>query len=450
VGIFAGTFSVAVMQGAINQRLDAALDNELSHIQITHKEFRANNDLLFTIKDRSQLENELFDEPGIRAVTSRKVVIGMANTATKSFGVQILGIDPAMEREVFTLYKTIIPGTGTYLDETERQNMAYIGEDLAKELNIIRYIITEQSMDSLLVADVPESTVEKLSQFIGKRFKNEKLFKKEMKKVLSAKEQLSFAGTISEAAKSYRERAKLTLTFLDKDNNQTGAVFRIAGLYDIANNMYETTQVFVRESDLARLSGINESECHQLVLRINDVELTDEITETLRLKYPELEIMNWKEIQPDLAMIAEMTQMMYGILMLVILAALAFGIVNTMLMVVLERTKELGMLLAIGMNKKKVFRMIMTESLFLSLTGGVFGMIVGKLIIAITATNGIRFSAYEEGFEAMGYSSHIYPTLEMGFFITVTILVIITGILSSIYPALKALKLDPADALRTE
>ena len=119
-------------------------------------------------------------------------------------------------------------------------------------------------------------------------------------------------------------------------------------------------------------------------------------------------------------------------------------------MVVLERTKELGMLTAIGMNKKKVFRMIMTESVFLSLTGGGVGMVLSKILIMLTARNGINLSSMQEGFEGMGFSPHIYPEIGSGYFLLVTILIIVTGILSSIYPALKALRLDPADALRTE
>jgi ABC-type antimicrobial peptide transport system permease subunit len=121
-----------------------------------------------------------------------------------------------------------------------------------------------------------------------------------------------------------------------------------------------------------------------------------------------------------------------------------------MLMVVLERTKELGMLTAIGMNKKKVFSMIMLESIFLSMVGGVAGMATSQLLISATAEKGINFSSYQEGFEALGYSAHIFPEISPLFLVMVTILIILTGVLSSIYPALKALKLDPADALRTE
>ena len=115
--------------------------------------------------------------------------------------------------------------------------------------------------------------------------------------------------------------------------------------------------------------------------------------------------MSWKKISPDLAMMTDMVSQFYLIFGLIILAALAFGIVNTMLMVVLERTRELGMLTAIGMNKRRVFSMIMLESVFLSLIGGVVGMIVGYLIITLTAHTGINLSQYAEGFEALGYSA---------------------------------------------
>jgi ABC-type lipoprotein release transport system permease subunit len=438
------------MNGAIEQRLDAALNQEVSHIHINDPGFRDNYDIQLTIPGFAGVMDTLSNVSGIEAVVQRTILTAMANTATKSTGVQLVGIDPAMEQEVFTLHKTTMPGTGDFFESESRRNLAYIGQDLAKHLNIIRYRIEEPDLDSLSQMGVPQEVLDKLVPFIGYRFKSEKEFKKEMKRILTLKEQHAYATQIKELAWSFRARSKMTLTFLDKDQMQTGAVFRIAGIYDVKNNMYEMSQVFVRQSDLSRLTGLAENQFHQLILKVEELDNAEEISKSLSQALPDLEVMSWKKIRPDLAMMTGMVQKFYGVFMGIILAALAFGIVNTMLMVVLERTKELGMLTAIGMNKKRVFSMIMLESVFLSLVGGVVGMVVSRILIAFTATNGINFQGYEEGFEAMGYSAHVYPVITPTFFITVTVLIIITGILSSIYPALKALKLDPADALRTE
>jgi ABC-type lipoprotein release transport system permease subunit len=450
IGIFGGVFAVAVMNGAIEQRVDAALNQEISHIHIYQPGFRDNFDIQLTIPELNQLAEFVESTAGVEALSSRVVVTGMANTATKSTGVLIQGINPEDEKKVLKLYETTLPETGDYLGVQERRNLAYIGQDLAKGLNIIRYRIDEAVLDSLRSREVPDEVLKKLAPFTGVRFKSEKAFKKEMKSALTLKEQHSYGKVIREEAWSFRKRSKMTLTFLDKDQVQTGAVFRIAGIYDIKNNMVEGSQVFIMKEDLLRLTGLEEDQAHQMIIRISELDKTDPITSAIRGKLPDLEVMSWQEIDPYLAMLTGMVQKFYAVFMLVILAALAFGIVNTMLMVVLERTKELGMLTAIGMNKKRVFSMIMLESIFLSLVGGVVGMVVSRILIAFTATKGINFASYEEGFEAMGYSAHIYPVISTSFFILVTILIILTGILSSIYPALKALKLDPADALRTE
>ena len=79
----------------------------------------------------------------------------------------------------------------------------------------------------------------------------------------------------------------------------------------------------------------------------------------IQKKFPDLTIRDWKKIQPDLGMTSDMMGMMMYVIIVIILLALAFAIINTMLMVVLERTKELGMLMAIGMGKIRVFKMIM-------------------------------------------------------------------------------------------
>ncbi len=450
IGIFGGVFAVAVMNGAIAQRIDAALNDEIAHIHINDPDFRDNYGINLTIASPEKVLTTIRETPGVSAVTSRTIITGMANTASKSAGVQILGIDPEGEKEVFRLYETTMPETGDFFETESSYLLAYIGHELAKELNIIRYTIDEEVLENLALNEVPVEILAKLSQFSGQRFKSEKAFKNEVKGVLTLKEQRNWGRKILEEAWSFRERSKMTLTFLDKDQMQTGAVFRIAGIYDIKNSMFEMSQVLVRNTDLMTLTGMAPGDCHQMIIRLDDPESTKEVAGSLKVSLPELEVMTWKEIQPDLAMMTDMMQQFYAIFMVIILAALAFGIVNTMLMVVLERTKELGMLTAIGMNKKRVFRMIMLESVFLSLVGGVTGMIISQALVVITSKNGINFASFTEGFEAMGFTAHIYPEISPSFSVMVAVLIILTGILSSIYPALKALRLDPSEALRTE
>jgi len=330
------------------------------------------------------------------------------------------------------------------------QYPALIGDDLAKELNIIRYSVDSITISKLRKKGIPDEITGRLDTLKGIRFENEKQFLKKMKFLFTSGESKRYGKIISEQARSFREGAKLTLTFLDKDNNQVGAVFRITGLFNVANSMFEKSNVFVRNADIKKLTGIPGESYHELILKISDIGQTESISAALAEKLPEFEVLSWKKIMPDLAMMTDMVQQFYLVFGLIILAALAFGIINTMLMVVLERTREIGMLMAIGMNKRRVFFMIMLESVFLSLTGGVAGMIISWVLVQTTSKTGINLSQYSEGFEAIGYSSMVYPEISAGFFIVVTILIIITGVASSVYPAMKALKFNPSAAIRAD
>jgi ABC-type lipoprotein release transport system permease subunit len=155
-------------------------------------------------------------------------------------------------------------------------------------------------------------------------------------------------------------------------------------------------------------------------------------------------------VDPLLGMVDDLLDLWLYLFMGIILLALGFGIVNTMLMSILERERELGMLAAIGMNKRRIFFMIMLESVLLSLTGGVAGMVLSLMLIGWTRHTGIDLSALSEGFARMGYNPMLYPSLNALFFINITLMVILTGIAASIYPARRALKLSPADAIRNE
>ncbi len=450
IGVFAGIFSMAAINSSVVQRLDAAVNEELSHIQVNNKDFRSSADIQDIIIDYPEIVSALESTPGVTKVTGRIIIRGIASTATKSAGVEITGIDVEKEKEIFTLSDKLIPGTGSYFETDTKFNTVFVGEKLAKELNIIRYIITPESIIFLKEEGIPANIISKIEALQGQRFISDKKFVKAYEKILEPGETEKYGWKIKEAAWSYREGSKLILTFLDVDNNQTGAAFRVSGIFRTNNDMFESLSLFVPIDELRQLTGMKEGDFHRVIARLEDNDITDSATPVIRQKLADYEVLNWKEIQPDLAMIADFMGQIYAIFMVIILAALAFGIVNTMLMAVLERTRELGMLMAIGMNRRKIFIMIMLESIFLSIVGGFAGMAVSEVVIAITGKTGINLMKYSEGMEAFGYSAHLFPTIDTQFFVTTTILIVLTGILSSIYPARKALKLNPVEAIRTE
>ncbi|MEO1450144.1 MAG: FtsX-like permease family protein, partial [Bacteroidota bacterium] len=135
----------------------------------------------------------------------------------------------------------------------------------------------------------------------------------------------------------------------------------------------------------------------------------------------------------------------------IIVLALTFSIINTMLMAVLERTHELGMLMAVGMNKARVFGMIMLETIFLSMVGVPIGLIAawGSITWLSGVGRGLDLSAFSEGLSEFGMSSVIQPQLDSHFYWQVMLLVAIASILAAVYPALRALKLKPVEAIRS-
>lgn len=237
-------------------------------------------------------------------------------------------------------------------------------------------------------------------------------------------------------------RSKVILTFQEKDGTMTGGSFRVVGLFKTTNSMFDETNVFVKKTDLARLTLFPDNTAHEIAIRIKDEKTLDKIKTTINEKYPDLSVQTWKELQPDLAMITDFMNQMLAIFMMIILLALGFGIVNTMLMVVLERIKEIGMLMAVGMNRLRVFSMIMLETVFLSIFGGGIGMAISAAILHHYSRTGMSFSAVSKGLESFGYSAIIYPKVEPTFYFSLSFLIILTGIIASIYPAIKAVRTD--------
>ncbi|PZX92768.1 ABC transporter permease [Flavobacterium aquariorum] len=240
---------------------------------------------------------------------------------------------------------------------------------------------------------------------------------------------------------------KNILTFQDKNGNLASAAFRIKAIYKTINTPYDDSNVFVKINDIDSLAGIP-NEVNEIAVLLQSSKSLNETQNELKQEFPGTEIMSWMEIAPELRLTVSVGDQMVFIFMGIILLALAFGIVNTMMMAVLERTREIGMLLALGMNKFKIFMMILLETFFLILAGCPIGILLGFLSIAISQRTGIDFSNFSEVYSSFGYSSIIYPSLTVRQFEIIMFLVVITAIFSALLPARRALQLNPAESLK--
>jgi len=449
LGIISGVLLVGIMEGWVKQRLNDAIYNEVSHIQIHNKEYIKNEEIDLTVRNLDEITRSIDSLNELSGWVKRTKIIAMANTPWANTGVTIYGVDAEKEKLVTEIYKEIVPNGGKYL-ENQSPGDILISDKTAELLKLKQYIVTESMIKGLRSQKVPETVLTKLEILKETRFRSPKDFREALRIEYSKKELDRYGLLIIDKALDYRIRNKVQITISDKEGTPIQGIFRVCGIYKTTNTGFDQATVFLNAGELANLYGGNDILTHEIAVLLNNIDDVDNVKEKLSRISVDNSVMTWKELAPDAAMMNDFMIMYYFIFIGIIMLALAFGIINTMLMAILERTKELGMLMAIGMNRKRIFKMIMLETIFLTIVGAVVGMVLGWAITEVLGKTGIHFTGWGEGFEAIGFAARVYPVITADFFVFITIMVIATAIISSIWPARKALKLNPVEALRTE
>ncbi len=245
-------------------------------------------------------------------------------------------------------------------------------------------------------------------------------------------------------------KSKVVITLQDMEGNMTGASFKVEGIFETSNTAFDESCVFVRKDDLGRVMAMDDNASHEIAVLLDNNEVLDLADQSLKSKLSGLDVKTWREIMPDVSLVESSFGLTMIIFIGIILLALLFGIINTMLMAVLERTKELGMLMAIGMNKTRVFMMILLETVMLSLVGGVLGILLGWALNLYFGVAGIDLGVWSAAYKSMGFDTLVYTKLSMSVTFEIAVMVVVTGIIAAIYPAMKALKLKPAEAVRID
>lgn len=240
---------------------------------------------------------------------------------------------------------------------------------------------------------------------------------------------------------------KIVLTFQDTANNIISGSFKITGIFKTSSSRFDESSVFVNAIDIENLTGSG-SIVHEIIIMADEVKNVNSISQSLIKQLPLIKARTWDEVSPELGYANELMTIALSIFILIIILAMSFGIINTMLMAVLERKRELGMLLSVGMNKRKVFSMILSETLFISLIGGPSGLLGAWLTITHYGKQGIDLSSVGKGLDSLGIGSIIYTRLDIHLYFTIAIIVILTAVLASVYPSIRALRMNPAEVVR--
>lgn len=187
-----------------------------------------------------------------------------------------------------------------------------------------------------------------------------------------------------------------------------------------------------------------------LVISPEDPAATETVAGALRQALPaDFETLTWQEIMPEIHEHIETDTASSAIILGVLYLLISFGIFATILMMLAERQREFGMLVALGMKKIQLARMVLFESVFITLTGCALGILVSFPIVWQLARHPIRFGGdLGEVYERFGFEAVFPASMAPSIFWNQAVVVLVIGLLLSLYPVLKVLFLKPVEAMR--
>jgi lipoprotein-releasing system permease protein len=238
---------------------------------------------------------------------------------------------------------------------------------------------------------------------------------------------------------------RIVLMSQDPDNNLAERGFRIGGIFDADLQATETSYVFAGIETVRKMlkmgSGVSE-----ISLLGHDYRNVDELAAEVRAAAGDEETKTWLELDPYMA---SMLGAMDGFILVwfsVIFLALSFGLINTLLMAVFERTREIGLIQALGMPPGNILYMVLIESIIML----VIGLIAGNLLTWLTILpikDGIDISGVAEGLEWAGMSSTLLPVVKFSDVLLANGIVLVLGIAASLFPAWRASRKVPVEAI---
>lgn len=222
--------------------------------------------------------------------------------------------------------------------------------------------------------------------------------------------------------------------------------FRVVGLFESKTKELEERFVFTGIDTSQKLLRI-ENRVHEIAVAGPGFRDIDPLYQRIAAAAgPTLSVMPWYELDSYLGVMLDMMDGFVVVWIIVVFVALSFGLVNTLVMAVFERVREIGLMLALGMKPAVILGQILVESLLMLLIGLAIGNLAAWLSV-VPLRDGIDVSVVAEGMAWFGASAVLYPELTLNDVIMANMIVIVLGIAASLSPALRASRYEPIEAI---
>jgi len=246
---------------------------------------------------------------------------------------------------------------------------------------------------------------------------------------------------------------KLIYTVTDINGEIVSEITRVTGIFKTGVDEVDGSMVLLPIDRIRATLGYKKDEATIVPIYTDDQRKTGKVRNVINrmIENPEVEVLTWNETQPETAGFITIDRGMNYLIQILLGLLIAAGILNTMLMNVLERTREFGIMMAVGMAPGRLVRLVLTESIWIGLVGLIFGVMITIPCYVYMSNIGIDFSGfYEEGSDVGGVLFDLVIKFRLYWESAVAILcgVFVLTIVAGLYPAFRSGRMPPVENLK--
>ncbi|HIJ79652.1 MAG: ABC transporter permease [Desulfobulbaceae bacterium] len=239
---------------------------------------------------------------------------------------------------------------------------------------------------------------------------------------------------------------KLVLSAQATDNEVSAIALKVRGIIKTNNLAIDDGAVFIDQAKAAEFLGIGAGVTQVCVILHSEEEMVP-LQQALRQKFTDLEVFRWDELYPALMQSRVMMEGFSYVTYLLVFAVAALGIFGVILVSILERIREFGIMLAIGTEFALIRKIVLFESFIIGFLGYLSGSLLGGLTLNYFRVHGLDLTAFSEGLDAFGLDAIMYSIIKPDYFVTAFLAVLLATILSVIFPLRVLKKARPIEAI---